>query len=103
MCLLPFRTEFWQTIARGSILTAFLREVPVLSPLHPAVTLCAAVFEVRRFCVQAFLYLCVFMDNRSFERAEELKYLEITLTNQNCIPEEITSTLNLENVCYHSV
>jgi len=33
------------------------------------------------------------IDSCSFERAEELKYLETTLTNQNSIQEEIKSRL----------
>ena len=33
------------------------------------------------------------IDNSSFERVEEFKYLG-TLTNQNCIQEEIKSRLN---------
>jgi len=43
------------------------------------------------------------MDNSTFERVEEFKYLGTTLTNQNSIPEEITSRLRSGNACYHSV
>ena len=42
-------------------------------------------------------------DNSSFERVEEFNYLEITLTNQNSIQEEIKSRLKSGNACYHSV
>ena len=42
-------------------------------------------------------------DSRTFERAEEFKYLEITLTNQNYIQEEIKSRLKLVNASYYSV
>jgi hypothetical protein len=34
---------------------------------------------------------------------EEFKYLGTTLTDQNCIQEEMKSRLNLGNACYHSV
>jgi len=43
------------------------------------------------------------IDNSSFERAEEFKYLGTSLTNQNSIPEEIKSRVKSGNVCYHSV
>ena len=43
------------------------------------------------------------MDNSTFERVEEFKYLGTTLTNQNSIPEEIKSRLSSGNACYHSV
>ena len=43
------------------------------------------------------------IDNSTFERVEEFKYLGATLTNKNCIAEEIRSRLRLGNACYHSV
>jgi len=43
------------------------------------------------------------IDNSTFERVEEFKYLETTLTNQNSITEEIKSRLRSGNACCHSV
>ena len=43
------------------------------------------------------------MENISFDRVEELKYLGTNLTNQNSVQKEIKSRLNLGNACYYSV
>jgi hypothetical protein len=43
------------------------------------------------------------LDNKSFERVEQLKYLETTLSNRNSIQEEIKSRLKSGSACYHSV
>jgi len=42
-------------------------------------------------------------DNSSFERVEEFKHLETTVTNQNSIQEEIKCRLKSGNACYYSV
>jgi len=43
------------------------------------------------------------IDNSTFKRVEEFRYLGTTLTNQNSIPEEIKIRLKSGNACYHSV
>jgi len=43
------------------------------------------------------------INNSTFERVEEFKYLGTNLTHQNPIPEETESRLRLGNACYHSV
>ena len=43
------------------------------------------------------------IDNSSFARVEEFKYLGTALTNQNYIQEEIKNRLKAGNACYHSV
>jgi hypothetical protein len=39
------------------------------------------------------------LDNSSFERVEEFKYLGTNLTYQNSIQDEVKSRLKLGNVC----
>jgi hypothetical protein len=41
--------------------------------------------------------------NRSFEGMAKFKHLGSTLTDENCMNEEIKSRLNPWNACYHSV
>jgi hypothetical protein len=41
--------------------------------------------------------------NRSIENAAKFKYLLTTLTDQNCVQEEIKNRLNSGNACCHSV
>jgi hypothetical protein len=39
----------------------------------------------------------------SFENGAKFKHLGMTITHQNCIPEEIKGRSNSGNTCYHSV
>jgi hypothetical protein len=43
---------------------------------------------------------CIKVANRSFEDVK-FKYSGTTLTDQNCMHEEINSRLNSGNTCYH--
>jgi sorting nexin-29 len=54
-------------------------------------------------CQKAGQTQSIKIGNRSFEIVARFKYLGTTLTDQNCIHEEIKSRLNLGNACYHSV
>jgi hypothetical protein len=54
-------------------------------------------------CQKAGQKQSIKIGNRSFENVVKFKYLGTTLTDQNCIHEEIKSRLNLGNACYHSV
>jgi len=43
------------------------------------------------------------IDNNTFEKVEEFKYLGTTLTSQNSISEEIKTRLRSGNACYYMV
>jgi hypothetical protein len=48
-------------------------------------------------CQKAGQRQSIKIGNRSFERVEKFNYLGTTLTDQNCIREEIKSRLNSRN------
>jgi hypothetical protein len=52
-------------------------------------------------CQKAGQRQSIKIGNRSFESVAKFKYLGTTLTDQNCIREEIKK--NSGNACYHSV
>jgi hypothetical protein len=54
-------------------------------------------------CQKAGQKQSIKIGNMSFESAAKFKYLGTTLTDQNCIHEEIKSRLNSGNACYYSV
>jgi sorting nexin-29 len=54
-------------------------------------------------CQKAGQRQSIKIGNRSLESVAKYKYLGTTLTDQNCIHEEIKSRLNSGNACYHSV
>jgi hypothetical protein len=55
------------------------------------------------WCQKAGQRQSIKIGNRSFEEVPKFKYLGTTLTDQNCIHEEIKSKINSGNACYHSV
>jgi hypothetical protein len=54
-------------------------------------------------CLKAGQGQSIKVVNRSFENVAKFKYLGTTLTDQNCIHEDINSRLKSGNACYHSV
>jgi hypothetical protein len=54
-------------------------------------------------CQKAGQRQSIKITNRSFESMTTFEYLGTTLTDQNCIYEEVKSKLNSGNACYHSV
>jgi hypothetical protein len=65
--------------------------------------------EKTKYCVLMSRYqkagqnLSIKVANRSSEDVAQFKRLVTTLTDQNCMQEEIKSRLNSGNACYHSV
>jgi hypothetical protein len=54
-------------------------------------------------CQKAGQRQSIKIGNRPIESVAKFKYVGTTLTDQNCIHEEIKSRLNSGNACYHSV
>jgi hypothetical protein len=60
-------------------------------------------YEFMLRCKKAGQKHSIKIANRFFEVVAKLKYLGTTLTDQNCMNEDIKSRLNSGNACYHSV
>jgi hypothetical protein len=54
-------------------------------------------------CQKAGQRQSIKIGNRSFEGVAKCEYLGTTLTDQNCMQEELKSRLKSGNACYHSV
>ena len=72
--------------------------------------ICTVSYAFKVFCIPNMYTVVrivenhsVRIDNSTFERVEEFKYLGTTLTIQNSIWEEIKNRLRSGNACYHSV
>jgi len=85
------KTEFLKLTITYIILVNFIIQWVILAPTIRIKSLyCKANHSVR-------------IDNSTFDRVEEFKYLGTTLTNQIYIAEENKSRLKSGNACYHSV
>ena len=45
----------------------------------------------------------IVIENLSFEKVQNFKYLGVTVTNTNDIREEIKRRINMGNACYYSL
>jgi len=101
--LLPFCGTFWQTLARGSILSAsYVKSLCIT--LYVQWLLCVPLgvtFKDSAFSPCCYLRVC--MDNSIFETVEEIMYLGTILSNRNSIQEELKSRLKSRNACCRSV
>jgi len=60
-------------------------------------------YMVVSHCQNTGLYHNLLTPYKSFENVAQFKYLGMTVTNENCIHEEIKCRLNLGDACYFSV
>jgi len=60
-------------------------------------------YMVVSHCQNTGLYHNLLTPYKSFENVAQFKYLGMTVTNENCIHEEIKCRLNLGDACYLSV
>ena len=96
---------FWTVLNAGahSVLKAILQERSKAYRGISALILCLGKQVEIKEKKKNWDEFTVRIDNSTFERVEEFKYLGTALTNQNSIAEEIKSRLKSGNACYHSV